>query len=48
MEEYLKLSLFLHKNVSDFQECIKESSINIYIRLDQFFLSQYYISLLYL
>lgn len=28
MEEYLKLSLFLHKNVSDFQECIKESSIN--------------------
>lgn len=28
MEEYLKISLFLHKDVSDFQECIKESALD--------------------
>lgn len=28
MEEYLKISLFLHKDVSDFKECIKESALD--------------------
>lgn len=28
MEEDLKISLFLHKDVSDFQECIKESALD--------------------
>ncbi|MDW5470296.1 hypothetical protein SAZ06_01365 [Staphylococcus equorum] len=28
MEEDLKISSFLHRDVSDFQECIKESPLN--------------------